>query len=732
MRRVKKRCDYIMSAKTLVVAEKPSVGRDIAKVLGASKKGDGFLYSEEYIVSWAIGHLVTLFDPEDYDPVLKGWKINTLPIIPQEIKLKGVKSTKSQLIILKKLMNDKDVSEIVCATDSGREGELIFRYIYSIIKCKKKVKRLWISSMTDTAIKNGFANLRDSQEYDNLYQSAKCRSEADWLVGINATRAYTIRYKALLSIGRVQTPTLAIITERQKEIDMFVSKDYWTVKAVFEKDAECRYTGIWIDKNEETSIFEREKAEMVVEKVTGKTGEIKSVTSEEKKQPPQLLYDLTELQRDANKKYGFSAKKTLGIAQDLYEKRKMITYPRTDSRYLPGDMTSKLNNIISKLNVEPYAEYVSYIQSLPSLPITKRIIDDSKISDHHAIIPTEANVNLSPLSADEKKIYDLVTRKFLQAFYPYYIYSITKIITVSCDEYFLTKGTTVIQKGFMELYKDDKKEGDNEPVLPVVKQGDVLEVKEVDLEQKKTKPPKAYTEASLLSAMENAGRFVEDESIKEQMKESGIGTPATRAAIIERIIEVGYIERKGKTLAPTQKAMNLIEIVPRELKSPETTGKWEKGLNLIAKGKMDPARFMESINRYVNYIVKESINTRADVSFPSEKKSGAPKRKQDSLGICPLCGKSEVFENTKAFFCGGWREGCKFTIWKNALEANGIVITSEIIKKLISDKAIKGIEMSIAATHEKAVADLYINETTQGYLELKNVARQNSHAAGEE
>ncbi|MDR1688931.1 MAG: DNA topoisomerase III [Clostridiales bacterium] len=768
-------------SKTLVIAEKPSVGRDIAKVLGASKKGDGFLFSDEYIISWAIGHLVTLFDPEDYDEALKKWKLNTLPIIPAEIKLKGIKNTKSQLLILQKLMNGNDVSEIVCATDSGREGELIFRYIYNLVKCKKPVKRLWISSMTDTAIKGGFAKLKDSSEYDNLYYSAKCRSEADWLVGINASRAYTLRYDALLSIGRVQTPTLALIAERQKEINAFVPKDYWNVKAEFEKENGAAYFGLWIDKNEESAIDTQEAAEAIVSKLRGVggeviKGEVKKIDSEEKKQPPQLLYDLTELQRDANKKFGFSAKKTLQVAQDLYEKRKMITYPRTDSRYLSSDMAGKIGSVLDRLAQSPYAQYAEYVKSLEKLPLTKRIIDDSKISDHHAIIPTEAKINLETLNADEKKVYDLIARKFLQAFYPYYIYSVTKIITEAAGENFLTKGTTVIQLGFMELYKDEKTEG--EPVLPQVTTGEAVAVKDVLSEKKKTKPPKAYTEASLLSAMENAGRFAEDETVKEQMKDSGIGTPATRAAIIERLIDVGYIERLGKTLSPTEKGMKLIEVVPKELKSPETTGRWEKGLNSIAKGKMEPKRFMESINRYVYYIVGESANKAQGVTFPEEGRRGkrtagngaaagnagaknaaggsaggkgaadsaggktaagnaggkgaagaaegktsAAGTADNSLGVCPLCQSGDILENSKAFFCAKWRRGCKFTIWKNALESNGIKLTAQIIKKLLAEKTVPELNIFLAATHERATADLHLNIKTEGYLELQNIKR---------
>jgi len=594
-------------SKTLVIAEKPSVGRDIARVLNAKQKGAGFLYSDTHIVSWAVGHLVTLFEPEDYNRELKKWQFDSLPIIPAEIKLKGIKATKDQLYVLKNLMNADDVTDIICATDSGREGELIFRYIYSIVKCKKPVKRLWISSMTDAAIENGFKNLKPARDYDGLYKSAQCRSQADWLVGINATRAYTVRYNELLSIGRVQTPTLAIITERQMEIDAFVPEDYWTVKADFETNDKLRYNGIWVsapaDDNEESRIFEQAKAKAIIDSVTGKGGKIERIIIEEKKQPPNLLYDLTSLQRDANKIYGFSAKKTLDLAQALYERRKMITYPRTDSRYLPDDMIPKLKGVIERLNIEPYDKYAGYILSLPQLPISKRIADNAKISDHHAIIPTDNKVNLGVLTADEKKVYNLVAIQFLQAFFPYYIYNVTKVYTRVCAEVFLSKGISVVQLGFMQCYNN--KPNGEEQVLPDLKQDSAVTVIGCKTEKKKTKPPKAYTEATLLSAMENAGRFVEDEALKEQLKEQGIGTPATRAAIIERLITVGYIERNGKTLAPTQKGMKLIEIVPKELKSPETTGKWERALNQIAKNKMAPAKFMASIHRYVEYIINE-------------------------------------------------------------------------------------------------------------------------------
>ena len=590
--------------KTLIIAEKPSVGRDIAKVLKCKSKGDGYLYSDEYIISWAVGHLVSLADPQDYDPSLKKWSLGSLPIIPSSFQLKPIQSSKKQLDVLKKLMASKEVDSLICATDSGREGELIFRYIYDYAKCRKPFRRLWISSMTDKAITEGFDKLKPGSEYDNLYRSAKCRSKADWLVGINASRAYTLRHNVLYSIGRVQTPTLAIIVARQKEIDAFVPKDYWEIFVDFDI-----YKAIWVDKDKkESKIFEKEKAQAIIDKIKGKNGRVDSIEKEDKKQQPWLLYDLTELQRDCNRKFGYTAKKTLSIAQDLYEKRKLITYPRTDSRYLTDDMKPKIRAVLQRLDFGEYKDYAQRLLDMEELPFSKRIFDNGKVSDHHAIIPTESKVNINTLSQDELNVYGLIARRFISVFYPPYLYSVTRIITIIEDENFLTKGTTVNQLGFMELYKNDKdkEEGEEDAVLPELETGQEYPLSKSQLKQKKTQPPKTYTEATLLSAMENAGRFVEDETLKEQMKDSGLGTPATRAAIIERLLQVGYLERKGRTLIPTEKGIRLISIVPEQVKSPETTGKWEKGLSSIAKGKMDAGRFMGSIVRYVHFLVESS------------------------------------------------------------------------------------------------------------------------------
>lgn len=668
--------------KVLVLAEKPSVARDIAKVLKCSKKGDGCLIGDDYIITWAIGHLITLLEPEDYDGKLKKWRMDTLPIIPQKMGLKPIDNTKKQFQIVSSLLNSNEVDSIICATDSGREGELIFRYIYETSKCTKSFKRLWISSMTDSAISEGFKKLKPGEEYDSLYESAKCRSEADWLVGMNASRAFTIKFNTLLSIGRVQTPTLAMIVERQKEINAFQAAEYYEIAADFED-----FKGLWIDKeSKDTKILDKNKADEIADKVKNKIGKVFDIENEDKKMPAPLLYDLTELQRDANKKLGFTAKKTLSVAQELYEKRKLITYPRTDSRYLSNDMIPKLKGILYKIKGGDYDSYINYVLGLKELPISKRIVDDTKITDHHAIIPTDIKPDISKLTLDEAKIYDLIVKRFISVFYPNYIYKTTRILCEVEMEYFQTKGKVILQLGWMELYKNDEKKekNDEEQELPPLKVEDKVKIIGTDVQKKKTKPPSAYTEAALLSAMENAGRFVEDEEIKEQLKDGGLGTPATRAAIIERLIQVGYITRKGKGVVPTEKGMKLIEIVPFELKSPETTGKWEKGLTSISKGKLQSTRFMESITRYVRYIVSEAIKAKFDVVFEDKSKDNAFKGFQNSIGICPICKTGHVLEHEKGFYCSNWKAGCKFSLWKSNYEKSGKILNADVVREIIN------------------------------------------------
>jgi DNA topoisomerase-3 len=635
---------------TLIIAEKPSVGRDIARVLGCKRKGEHWLYNDEYIVSWAVGHLVTLQEPEDYDPVYKKWAANTLPIVPDKFKTKPIFKTRTQFNVLKKLMNDKTVERLVCATDSGREGELIFRYIYESAKCRKPWSRLWISSMTDTAIKNGFAKMKDGREYDKLYASARCRAEADWLVGMNATRAYTLAYGTLLSVGRVQTPTLAMLVNRQAEINAFKPRDYFEVKATFKTGEGKTYTGLWIrpeafspapqtatqtdatptaadsqntsastqpapDETEAHSrhrLTDEAEAKAIADKVRHKPGQVADIKKELKKNPPPQLFDLTELQRECNRRLNFSATKTLQIAQALYEKHKLITYPRTDSRFISHDMVEKLPLVIKAFaHTEHYKDAADYLLSLPALPVTARIVNDAKVTDHHAIIPTGKAGLPASLTADERAVYDRIVKKFLAAFLPAHTYEATTVLTETEGETFRSNGSVTLDEGWTKLYANERKPNTadgGEQSLPPLAKGETVDTVKADAVKKQTQPPKPHTEATLLSAMEHAGRELTDEALKETLKDSGLGTPATRAAIIERLIAVGYVERKQKSLIPTEKGIRLIDVVPRELRSPETTGKWERGLSRIARGEMESSRFMESITRYVYYLVGSAVN----------------------------------------------------------------------------------------------------------------------------
>lgn len=711
--------------KTLVIAEKPSVARDIAKTLGVSGKNEGYLTGENYVVSWAIGHLVTLAEPEAYDVKYKKWNFETLPILPDSMKLEAIKKTRSQLKVLHKLMHSREIDEIICATDSGREGELIFRYIYEITQCRKPFRRLWISSMTETAIREGFAHLQDGSHYDLLYHSARCRAEADWLVGMNASRAYTIRYGALLSIGRVQTPTLALIVEKQKEIDAFVPQDYFEVQADFEQ-----YTGFWIDEKENTRLDLREKAEQIAARVKGQRGIVSQIVKEEKRQLPPLLYDLTELQRECNRKFGFSAKKTLDIAQSLYEKRKMITYPRTDSRYLSDDMAGKIKQTLGRLkDVQEFSPYAAEVLAKEKLPLSKRIIDNSKVTDHHAIIPTDTRLRTDHLTPEENKVFSLVAARFLAVFYPAYVYESTKVYTKVGLDTFLSKGKTVLQEGWQAVEKallpetrKNKTEKEEEQQLPPLTEQQPVVAKRTKVLDKKTKAPPPYTESTLLSAMENAGRFVEDEELKEQMKDSGLGTPATRAAIIERLLSVGYIMRKGKTLVPTEKGQKLIAVVPEELRSPQTTGKWEKGLSSIAKGKMTEERFLESIRRYVRFLVDDAAQHKKDVVFEAERPRGKRSRAQ-GLGKCPLCGKGKILENSRSYYCTEWKNGCKFSLWKDSTEPYGILLDAPKVKRLLKGEKLEKIPVVLPQTGERGTADLILSPDHSGRVELINVTR---------
>ena len=671
----------------LVVAEKPSVARDIARVLGANQRGEGCLSGGGYVVTWAIGHLVSLKEPEELDERYKRWRAADLPILPDKMELKVLPKTRAQYRIVKKWMNDAQTQSVICATDSGREGELIFRYIYHMAGCKKPFSRLWISSMTDEAIRAGFAALRPGSDYDALYESARCRSEADWLVGMNASRAFTLRYDALLSVGRVQTPTLQMLVKRRKEIDAFVAEPYYTVQADFGD-----YKGMWFDPAKEgfdKRIAQETTAQAIAARVKAQPSRVVDAHTEQKRELAPQLYDLTTLQREASSLLGFTADKTLKTAQTLYEKHKLITYPRTDSRYLSHDMGGAVKKALQALP-PALASFAAPLLAAP-IPQPKRIFDDAKLTDHHAIIPTGRKPSPDALSADEAKLFDLVARRLVAAFYPPYVYDAARIVTEAAGERFVSNGTTVVEEGFKAIYRDmqpKRAKTAEEPPLPVLRPGDERIVKRVQVKNEKTKPPKEHTDASLLSEMEHAGRRIEDEELRELMKGCSLGTPATRAAIIERLIAVGYAKRKGRQIIATEKGVRLIEAVPADIASPETTGKWEQALEKIARGEGDSARFMEGIRRLSAHLTQYAAERAPEVAFEKEERHGRKKRRPTSATIklpCPVCGKGEVTENEKAFGCSRWREGCKFTIWKDCVtRVGGPAINEKVLRALLA------------------------------------------------
>ena len=656
---------------TLVVAEKPSVARDIARVLGAGAKGEGCLTGSGYVVTWALGHLVTLKEPQELDARYTKWNAGDLPILPQRMETKVIKKTRSQFLVVKKLMNDAQTDDIICATDSGREGELIFRYIYEQAGCSKPVRRLWISSMTDEAIRAGFDSLKPASQYDALYRSARCRADADWLIGMNATRAYTLRYGVLLSVGRVQTPTLSMLVKRRREIDSFVPETYFTVRADFGD-----YKGVWVNAKGEKRIDSGEQAQAVAARVKGREGKVAEAAREHKAERPPLLYDLTTLQREANAQFGFTAKKTLATAQKLYEQHKLLTYPRTDSRYLSRDMLGKVQKTLGGYEGELH-EIGQQALSF-GVALTPRVFDDAKLTDHHAIIPTGRRVSGVSLTADEARLYDLVARRLAAVFYPNYEYDALRVVTQVCSDgaqdRFLSTGRAVTQEGWKAVYRGMREKrrtkDEEEQSLPALAQGDSRLCRAAAVRQEQTKPPKEHNDASILSEMEHAGRQIGDEALREQMTDCALGTPATRAAIIERLIEVGYVRRSGRNLIATEKGVHLIEAVPPEIASPETTGRWERALTEIARGKDGEQRFREGIARLAAFLVAQAKQA-PDVPFAQEGPRGRAKKPKDLGLACPLCAKGRVAENSKSFYCTRFRDGCTYTVWKDALVRRG-------------------------------------------------------------
>lgn len=695
----------------LLIAEKPSVARDIAEVIARKgkdkfKNQEGFLEGDNYLIGWAVGHLLELAMPEQYAPEYEKWDIENLPIFPERFRIYPKEETKRQLNILINLLKREDIEYVINACDAGREGELIFRYIIEYSNCRKPQKRLWLSETTDEAVWKALKEMKDAREYDSLAMAAKARAEADWLVGINATRAYSVKYKEKLSVGRVQTPTLALVVGRDLEIANFTPVTYFQLKASFLCNG-FMYSGIWFD-SEKDRFDTKEEAQRILTAVQNeKQGIIKSLQTKEIKENPPLLYNLNDLQRDANKIYGLSAQNTLDTAQSLYE-RKFITYPRTDSRYLTTEMAKTLEERIkalAKTELGPWTEQIN------NYDLTLRHVDDTKVSDHTAIITTVVIPDFKELNEKEKAVYTLVAKRFIAIFYPPFIYDRIELVTEVKGQMFKSKGRHIKDMGWKEIYAGDEKDEEEEETVLAVSQEDITEIQKIELMEKTTSPPKRYTEADLLSAMENAGQQINDESLKEIMKGKGIGTPATRAAIIEKLIKTGYLERKNKQLISTAKGRKLIELVSPLLKTPEMTAEWEEKLLKIEEGSYQAEKFNNEIKKYVASTVEEvkQIQNTGNI-FAKE---------LQSLGKCPICGKP-VLENKKGYGCSGWREGCKFVIWK---EIAGKKITSGQAKKLLergkTDK-IKGFKSKAGNSFD---AVLKFNEEFKVVFELEREGR---------
>ena len=716
-------------SKTLVIAEKPSVGGDLARVLkGPFKKQEGFLEGPDHVVTWAVGHLVQLADPDEYDPKFKTWRMPDLPIVPDKFKLvvRDERSRKQMSVVTKQLGRD-DVDEVINACDAGREGELIFAYLYEKANAKKPVRRLWLNSMTNAAMKEAFKELRPAAEFAKLEQAARSRSEADWIVGMNATRAATIRLRSsfdgAVSLGRVQTPTLAIIARREEEIRAFKPEPYWLVDATFaaeplegaengaadaaggSEDGGVNPARTYIGRfhaGTKPRISSEEEAVAIVEACEGKRAKITKLEKKKQKERAPMLYDLTTLQREANTRYGFSARRTLSAAQRLYEEHKALTYPRTSSRYLTTDMIDEIKPIAELVGGQKdYRKAAEYVTGLDELPLA-RVVNNEKVTDHHAIIPTRSEHNVERMGSDDRRIYDMAVRRFLAVFHPEAVFENTKIeTTVPAGEdekdggyVFRTRGKLLLVPGWRGVYGEaaadaakpekekagDDDEGSNQQ-LPRLEQGEDVETQKIGSARKETKPPRRYSDASLLGAMETAGKLVDDEELREAMKESGIGTPATRAAIIERLIQVGYVERDARSLVASEKGLNVIRLLnSHALTSPELTGNWEHRLGKIERGEDSREAFMGDIAGFARETITELDETLKDVKIPRAK-----------LGPCPICGH-EIVENRKGYSCWARNDpGCGFVIWKSkAGKTLPIAIARELIKTGYTARAVSG------------------------------------------
>ncbi|HVE68856.1 MAG TPA: DNA topoisomerase 3 [Solirubrobacteraceae bacterium] len=685
-------------SKTLVIAEKPSVGRDLARVLpGPFQKHEGWLEGPEHIISWAVGHLVQLAEPDEYDPKFKKWRMDDLPIVPDRFKLVvRDERSKKQMSVIRKLLVNETVDRVVNACDAGREGELIFAYLYEKASSKLPVQRLWLQSMTKQAIENAFGDLRPGADMALLEEAARSRSEADWIVGMNATRAATIRLRSsfdgAVSLGRVQTPTLAILARREEEIRAFVPEAYWLVDAVFAADGDRVYEGRY-HAGSKPRLPSAEEAAAIVAAVEGGTGEITKLETSRRKERAPLLYDLTTLQREANNRYGFSARRTLAAAQRLYEEHTALTYPRTNSRFLPSDMKGDIKPTAELVGQNPnYAAAAKYVTGLDVLPLA-RVVNDKKVTDHHAIIPTRSQHRVEKMNDDDKKVYDMVARRFLAVFHPDAEFENTRVETTVADHVFRTRGKVLLVPGWRGVYGETAEGADRpardgeaedegrEQRLPKLAQGEPAEVRSVESLEKETQPPRRYSDASLLAAMETAGKLVDDEEMREAMKDSGIGTPATRAAIIERLIAVGYIERDGRALVCTEKGLNVIRLLAEHpLTSPSLTGDWEARLAKIEAGADTRGKFMGDIAKFAESTVKQLDETLKGVRIPRAK-----------LGPCPVCGR-EISENRKGYSCWAREDpGCGFVIWKSKAGKHlAVAVAKELIATGRTAKPVTG------------------------------------------
>lgn len=676
----------------LVIAEKPSVGHSIAKVIGAYERHDGYYEGSGYVVSWCFGHLVELAAPDAYDEKYRKWRKEDLPILPERFRWVVTTEKKAQFVLLKNLMSREDVTELICATDAGREGELIFRLVYMKAGCDKPFKRLWISSMEDKAILEGFASLKEGSSYDNLYQAALCRSEADWLVGINATRLFTTLYDKRLTVGRVQTPTLAMIVERNRQITDFKKEKYYNVHL------DCGGLDVIREK-----IFSDEEAKALKAACDGSEAVVSSVKQSRKTVSPPRLYDLTTLQRESNRYYGYTAQKTLDVTQSLYEK-KLVTYPRTDSQYLTEDMAGTAEEII-RIILHVF-DFGSVFDGSPDI---RRVVNNSKVTDHHAIIPTAeiGKQELSKLSKEELDVLNLIAQQVLCATGQKHEYLETEIIVTCAGQEFKAKGKTVLEEGWKAIetaYKGSLKAKDKEKeerVLPPVKEGSVFHPA-ASISEHFTSPPKAYSEDSLLSSMETAG----NDSFDEDTEKKGLGTPATRASIIEKLVSSRYVQRKGKQLIPTEDGINLIAVMPEEVKSAKLTAEWENTLMQMERGEFQPERFMSGINGMVQSLLKKY----STISAEEQKRFASDKTNREPVGICPRCG-APVYEGDKNFYCSN--RDCKFRLWKESRWLSGMKkkVTRKMAVSLLKDGRVFVKGLYSQKTRKTFDAELLLEDT---------------------